>query len=127
MTNNFSQAVRQALKTLADQTSLRTLVSEAFKYYTGEVEYQWHTAVACTVRNKWRKEQKISRDCRTYEGQPRRNMLNDDNYTKRGWKLLTEVVNKVGLDKVGQLLGEFHSIDQLRELTTDIAAIKKAA
>lgn len=123
----FSKAVRHALEVIGDQTSLRTLVVEAGRYHEGDSYPISSDSIACTVRNKWREQQNINRDCRTYEGQPRRDMQNDSSFTNKGWKLLTEVVAKVGADKVAKLLNEFHSIDQLRELTDDIATIKKAA
>jgi hypothetical protein len=118
-------AVFEALDEIKDKTSGPELLKVAKRYY----EYMGLTLSACyQARLKWRKMKgRQQNDCRTNETQHRRNMLNDSQFTSKGWKLLTKVLTATNFKTVATLLEEFHSIDQLRGLVSDMQELKKAA
>jgi len=80
-----SLAVRETLDKIGDQTSLATLANEASKLWRGYCVEPIDPKLACSVRLKWRKENRIKRDNRTYTGQPLRNMLKHTGLIGRLW------------------------------------------
>lgn len=72
--------------------------------------------VCCRYRSEWREthtEEDI--DCRTYEGQPRRDMRNDTKVKVSILGKLSPIIEQVGADTLLDTLGLFHSIDQLQQ------------
>lgn len=69
---NQKEAVFKALDLVGDKTSLNYLSQKASPYYG----YQIGVSACSVARNEWRKIKGLDTDCRTYEGQPERNMTN---------------------------------------------------
>lgn len=69
-------------------------------------------------KSEWRKKRKINHDCRTYEGQPRRHMLNDTNWGSEQYKLLMKFGKKFGTKPLNDLFfnneHKFHSLEQFQ-------------
>ena len=108
----------------------KELVEESNRRCNREISYQ----TAILHRLAWRKSQGIVHDARTHEDIPRRNMLRDDKWTHAAWKAMLKAAHghvKSGevLEWVTELMGEFHSIDQLREMLTELLEVtqRKAA
>lgn len=117
-------AVFAALDEIGDKSSVTELLAEAKNHISGGVTY----GAAIMYRLRWRQiKGRQQNDCRTNETQYRRNMLNDSQFTSKGWKLLTQVLHATNFKTVATLLEEFHSIDQLRGLVADMQELKKAA
>lgn len=121
-------AVFASLDELKDRTSVEVLMIHADSHCRREVSY--HAAVI--YRSKWRKINGIRHDSRTHETQHRRNMLNDDKWTSKAWKAMIkaahgQVKSAEVLPWVIELTREFHSIDQLREMLSDLLAARQAA
>lgn len=110
------QAVVNALDILGDRTSLAELCKVASREYGGRIS----ASAASKARAKWRLENNVeNHDCRTYEGQPRRNMLNDAKVELPQVRRIRKFVDQGGnLSVLATLINEgggcFHSVDQLR-------------
>lgn len=112
-------AVYAALQIIGDQTSLSQLAQAASNRYGGPIGLS-----ACsTFRGEWRKANGKDTDCRTYSGQPERNMLKGQADSQQG-RALVEFVNLVGqpnvskkvrLNRLDKLLAAFSGLDQLRQ------------
>lgn len=68
-------AVEQAIGIVGTKTSLKELAEESAKIYGTPVSEQY----ACIIRGFYRKRHGLDEDCRRYQTQTRRDMLNDDN------------------------------------------------
>lgn len=128
--NGISQekAVWKALDRLGDQTSIARLQQDAELFYG----YTMTSQAVGAARSAWRKKNKIARDNRTYEGQPRRNMLNDNRIELAQVKRLRAFIAKGGnlvalAALIGDGLGCFHSIDQLRNSLQELEELQIAA
>ena len=127
------EAIFAALKDLGYRSSLQDLARHADA--RSNKPYPISVATACTVRKQWLIENNIpltrKTDCRTYEGQPRRNMLNDHAISPKAFKLLTCFAKgrngSANLDFLTDLCEECHSIDQLKEMVSELASVKKNA
>jgi hypothetical protein len=120
----MKEAVYAALSRIGDRSSGPELVEEASRYYKGgEVEY----SAAIQGRLAWRKEHGSGNDCRTNETQFRRNMLDDGQFTGKGWKMTMTVIKDTPPETLADWLEQFHSIDQLRNILRDIHRLKVAA
>lgn len=114
---------------LGFRTSLRELAREALKFCFryqlpyptedfDELSSEWQTRIIRTTgayRWKLKNEKGCTIDCRTYEGQPRRNMLDD---AKVHISILGDLqvwLEGVDLTKLLPTLDRFHSIDQLKK------------
>lgn len=104
-------SVRAALDVLGDQCKIQHILDLAnwiLKPNCGTC------ATTCyQIRSRWRKVQGIERDCRTYAGQPRRDMIRD-NYPLELSPNDVQffITNSTVLNRI---LGKAHSIDQLKE------------
>ena len=124
----MKEAVEAALVDVGDKTSGEELRLEALKHYHNQDNWPLTLGSCYTIRYKWRLEKGLSsNDCRTYDTQDRRNMLPDDRFSTKGWKLLAKVIEASGFITVQGLLAEFHSIDQLANLVSDLKQLKAAA
>lgn len=114
MPNGISQcdAVCKACDEIGGKTSLKELGVIAAKYYGATIDI--HTV--CIYRKYWQRKNKKESDCRTYVGQPRRNMLNDNKISKKQRERLGTLTPQE-LAKLLKLIGtkrdKFHSIPQL--------------
>lgn len=102
------------------QSSTEELVKEANKVCFRFVE----KGSALIYRMQWRKDNNITADCRTYQGQPRRNMLNDKKIHISVLGKLQKVLEN-GQNAFVELLNEFHSIDQLKNAITHVQQLAK--
>ncbi len=114
------QAIFQALEKLRDQTSISTLQREAELIYRSPIT----GSAVSLARAQWRKENEIQRDNRTYEGQPRRDMLNDHRTDLPQVKRISKFVSQNGnlnalLSLISDGGGCCHSIEQLRNAVKD--------
>lgn len=129
---NFREATFQACDELGDQTSGQRLMKRVTAL-TGNTP--WPTTIyhhrqawrKLNVKGKGKGKKAVLNDCRTYEGQPRRDMLNDDTFTGRGFNLLRATVKKVGREQLQLLFKEFHSLDQIRLLLSGLEELRKVA
>lgn len=127
------EAVFAACEELGTRTSVQEVMDRANQLYVGEVSYQ----MAVIHRLTYRKEHGESHiNCSTYDGQPRRNMLNDARTDLPQVKRLRYflVANPtVTPDKVLALIGatndptRFHSLDQLEIAFKELAELQLAA
>jgi len=127
---NIRQAVYQACEELGQRTSIDELHRRAMLLYG----YTFPRGTAQVYRSTYRKVKKIKNvDCRTYDGQPRRNMLNDDVATLPQVKRIKHVLGlkRVLPESLLNLLGDgkdsFHSVQQLRNAVNDLIELRAAA
>ena len=119
-TTNFSEAVRHAIKVVGYQSKLETLVREAYKYYAYEIdlddpeELQRLKNMASQARTNWQKKNKRHADCRTYEGQPDRDMPLHEGVTADMVGECCKFVSEVGHEKTAEFVGRFNSLRQLQ-------------
>lgn len=91
-----------------------------------------HNVSASVAKYKadWRRENKVNTDCRTYAGQPRRHMLNDQKWDSDQLVRLIKFNKKNDLAALLDLFrdgdGKFHSIDQLMNCVTMVTELKAA-
>jgi len=71
------EAIFKACEELNVRSSLPEVSAAASRHYGSFV----HPNTCCKFRQEYRKKKKLKVDCRTYSGQPRRNMLNDKECT----------------------------------------------
>lgn len=106
------EAVFEALQQIGERTSLDELAEKASEIYGGPVGI----SACCVFRGEWRKRIGSSTDCRTYEGQPERNMLKGQIDSQQGTALINFVKKtNVSLKNLEALLSAFNGLDQLRE------------
>jgi len=123
-------AVYQACDELGVRTSLRELWHQSC-IIAGKPLNRLTVGV---YRNAYKKAKKIKNvDCRTYRGQPRRNMLNDGMATLGQVKRIKHVLGlkRVLPESILNLLGDgkdqFHSIEQLRNAVSELIELRKVA
>lgn len=114
----FRAACDYVVTILGDQTSLKTLANAAFDYYEPidtDTVITRPEMTACNARSAWRKQQGTQRDCRQYEGQPRRDMMSDKKIRINTLVKLHGCVAKMGVaaSDLRDIVGQFHSISQL--------------
>lgn len=110
------EAVHEACDKLGVRTSIDTLQAAAQEIYGGKIGRQ----TIYIERIKYRATKKTKIDCRTYNGQPRRNMLNDTFFTQSQLHRLVAFIGK-GRSRPSDLLRliapkdptAFHSIEHL--------------
>jgi hypothetical protein len=122
------EAVYAAIEEIGDRTKMEVLLNRASMLYGSAISY----TACCSYRSQWRKENEIEgADCRTYEGQPRRNMRNDHAVSLQQVKRLATFLGKCPALALKQLIGDgahaFHSCEQLRNALDEVAFIKAAA
>ena len=121
------EAVFSVCAELGDRTSGVELTEEARRHFDGFISY--YSAIG--YRLAWRKQNGIRHDARTQRDIPRRNMIRDDRWTHTAWKSMLKaahghVKSADVLEWVTELCGEFHSIDQLREMVSELLAVVKS-
>jgi len=111
------EAVYSAVEQLGDQTSLNVLAELASKIYGGPIGIS-----ACsTFRGEWRLANGSDTDCRTYDGQPERNMLKGQVKSQQGRALAAFVKRtNVPLNQLEKLLDAFSGLDQLRQTSKQL-------
>lgn len=110
--NGLSQerAIYKALDQFGDQTSLDFLKNEAEILYGGFI----HKNQCCASRSYWRSQKNITRDNRTYAGQPRRQMLKDNVVPTRLQERVNVSLNAATKRALLTFINLFHSKEQLR-------------
>jgi hypothetical protein len=110
--NGLSQerAVYQALNQFGDQTSLAFIKNEAEILYGSEIRINQ----VCASRSYWRLRKGITRDNRTYQGQPRRHMLKDNVVPSRLQQRINVSLNAATKRALLTFINQFHSKEQLR-------------
>ena len=103
------EAIYKALTKIGDKTSVKALMMESKRILGDYVSY----AICVSARLTWRKEQGIEADCRTYQSQKRRNMLNDKKVPPVAMTELRDYTDGSEL-VLRDIVRRFHSIDQLR-------------
>lgn len=106
------EAVAAACRELGVRTSIKVLVRRASQLYGSPVGYN----STCTYRKTFCVAEGFTKpDCRSYKGQPRRNMLDDSQVSWQGIKLIRDLCNKLHVSGKGlaEKLQSFHSLDQL--------------
>lgn len=114
MPNGISQkeAICKACDEVGGKTSLKELSVVATKFYGATIDLN----TICAFRKHWQRKNNKESDCRTYKGQPRRNMLNDNRISKQqAGRLGTLSPGDLAkmLKLIGDGRGKFHSIPQL--------------
>lgn len=123
------EAVFQALVAIGPRTSLAVLAKRASLLYGSGIYEQ----AACKFRVEWCKKNKIVVDCRTYQGQPRRDMLKDDEVSLPQVRRLnlyfrnTRTSTKQLRELIGSGPTRFHSIEQLAYAVTELEQLQAAA
>ncbi len=123
------EATFQALNELGVRTSLQTLAKRASIIYGSNVYLQ----ACCNFRSQYCKRNNIATDCRTYAGQPRRNMLKDEQTSLQQVKRLNNFfrVTKSRPTQLRDLIGNgehrFHSLEQLTYALTELEQLQQAA
>jgi hypothetical protein len=144
-------AVEMAIEQLGLQTSLNVLCALAttiwmqphnnrfgFKGRKGSVPQSEDVitpTVACIYRKAVARAKKAEiLDCRTYEGQPRRNMLNDERTDLPQIKRLRTFLSQHGksaLADLRRLIGDglhrFHSLEQLENAASELEELQLVA
>lgn len=131
--NGISQqnAVFAAIEELGHRSSIEELCHRASINYGSPISEN----VASTHRSHWRNQNNVKGDCRTYEGQPRRNMLKDESCSIHQVKRLSAFLAgrkaNVETNKLLALIGtgpqRFHSIEQLQHALKTLAELQLAA
>lgn len=125
--------VKDAVYQACEQLGTRTSTTELWKLACVIAGETLNRNSVYQYRCVYRKENRIKVDCRTYKGQPRRNMLNDDLATLQQVKRIKHLLGlrRVLPESIINLLGEgkdgFHSIDQLRNAVEELIALRQAA
>lgn len=124
-------AVSAAIEIIGDQTSIKTLLKEALRFYYWP---SFTESACCRARQQWRKENGMKTDCRTYKGQPRRDMLNDgriDLDDVRRLQIFFKKRSSPGLiDDLLSLFGQgkgkgaFHSIPQFCNAVKELSELQ---
>lgn len=124
------EAVYQACDEIGTRSSLKELWSRA-SLIAGET---LNRNSVQQYRYWYRKEKRIKNvDCRTYKGQPRRNMLNDNVATLGQVKRIKHVLGlkRVLPESLLNLLGDgkdsFHSVEQLRNAIEELIELRNVA
>ncbi len=105
------EAVLAGCKELGVQTSLKTLAQYASLRYGRPIAEN----TACIHRREWCRLNGIPKaDCRTYEGQHRRNMLDDKKCSWECIKIIQQLCCKLKVSgtELATMVSKFHSIDQ---------------
>lgn len=122
-------AVYQACEELNVRTSLNELVKKASIIYGKSL----NRGTVQVYRSDYRRLHKIKVDCRTYKGQPRRNMLHDERHTLSQVKRLHHYfkLKRPTITHFKALIGDgkerFHSVDQLINAVNDLIVLRAAA
>lgn len=127
-TTVYAKAVRHALEKtdIGHQSSIEALVAMADAFYNGKPATFDSRKTACySGRAAFRKANGLKADCRTYEGQPRRDMRNDSKLSLYKMGKVRNFVNKIGSDEIATFLGYFHSIDQAKLAVTTAKAMNQ--
>lgn len=126
--------VKDAVYQACEQVGTRTSLVELWKAASLIAGETLNRSSVQQYRHNYRKEKRIKNDdCRTYKGQPRRNMLNDNLATLQQVKRIKHVLGlrRVLPHSLLNLLGEgkdaFHSIDQLRNAVEELIALRQEA
>lgn len=109
--DHVGKSVGTALDVLGDQCDIKhVLILANWLLIPG---YETCKGTVYIERLKWRKSKAIKRDCRTYKGQQRRDMVRD-NYPLElaPTDVLFFIKHGTALSRI---IGKAHSIDQLRE------------
>ena len=101
-------AVWDALDELGDKTSMPVLIERASQIYGSDLSY--HSV--CGWRKQYRQAKDLSTDCRTYGGQPRRNMLSDTKITAQQKTRIKTFLRAPSKTKLRNLAEQFHSVPQ---------------
>lgn len=111
------EAVYEAVEQIGDQTSLSVLADLASDIYGGPIGLS-----ACsTYRGEWRDANGSDTDCRTYGGQPERNMLKGQIKSQQGRALVSFIKRtNVPLNQLEKLLDAFSGLDQLRQTSKQL-------
>lgn len=110
-------AVFAAIKKIGDRTSLKELSAVASKIYGSSIG----DSACCSYRGHWRKQNGSDIDCRTYDGQPERNMFKGQ-VESRGGQALHEFVRStnISLDQLLQLASAFNGLEQFCQTAKDL-------
>lgn len=102
-------AVMEVLDQLGDQTNAQVIIDAASELLGDIVPY----GSIIAIRLLWRKQKQLETDCRTYDGQPKRNMVSKD--TSHACKKLADQLGKMNIttDQVRKLLVDFNSVDDV--------------
>ncbi len=125
--------VKDAVYQACEQLGVRTSRKELWKAASLIAGETLNILSVGVYRNHYKKDNKIKVDCRTYKGQPRRNMLNDDRATLPQVKRIKHLLGlrRVLPESIINLLGNgpdaFHSIEQLRNAVNDLIELRNAA
>lgn len=117
-------AVWAACEELGVNTDLKVLQGRASHIYGRCI----HVSQCSTYRGQYCVRNKIAKpDCRTYRGQPRRDMRNDEVFTAKQLRLVRGLTNYEH-NKIAILVnqGQFHSMSQFVNLLNAMA-VKQAA
>lgn len=123
------EAVFQALTAIGPRTSLKALAVRATALYGSRI----YEESACTYRSEWCKKNKVVVDCRTYAGQPRRDMLKDEEVSLPQVRRLNAYFRntRTNAHQLKELIGtgptRFHSIDQLVFAVSELQQLQAAA
>jgi hypothetical protein len=126
----LKDAIWRALDDLDHRSSVEEIRLRAANYAKksfDDISYQY----AIQVRRLWRIENEVEGDNRTYDSQPRRNMLNDSTTNLQQVQRLNAFFNgKNTADQLIHLLGQnsktpFHSIDQLINAVKELQQLQR--
>ena len=123
------EAVYQACEELDVHSSMNELVKAASIIYG----HPLNKGTVQIYRCNYRKANKLNVDCRTYKGQPRRNMLNDERHTLDQVKRLHHYfgLKRPTIASFKNLIGDgreqFHSVVQLVNAIDDLVAFRAVA
>lgn len=123
---SIRKSVFEALDQIGDGTDRAVLVRQSSIIHgrplNGGTVWQYRT--------EWRKQHGSNRDNRTYEGQPRRNMLNDNHLELKQVKALSKFFQQTRLNPATLLTflktNDFHSLEQVANGVATMLEIQNA-
>lgn len=109
---------------LGHKSKVATLKTVAERYFGGTISYQ-HVV---SLRLQWRRENGVDGDCRTYNTQYRRNMLQDDFVEIDQLELLQEHLDYWGIPPesfVEIIESDFHSLENVISVAKKLSEFRK--
>lgn len=124
------KTIRETVLAVLDQFGDQTSIAVIAQRVATEMQRSVTHASVGNYRKEWRRNKDSKNDCRTYAGQPRRNMLNDHDWNNQHVKRVMKFFDKKAFDVLTALfadgIGQFHSIDQLKNCVETIQELKAA-
>lgn len=120
--------VKDAVFAACEEVGPRSSVAELLEVAQGICHQHVRYVTAAMYRSQWRRQHGIEANCSTYEGQPRRNMLNDHKVSLTQCKRLANYLKQHDFQTLMDLFGQgddrFHSLDQLQNALAEVNALQ---